>query len=401
MIDPPRRPLLGDAALGLILSLIVWAVVGAAGSLTPTISIDAAGAFSMMPRGQVFATALRSTAHWLAIGPVLVVATVHAARMQRRWYIQLAAHVALAIVTFAIVWMMGRNTPAPRSTVFSRRTRIDTPGTAVIPLEPRMRAAGFPRPLSSRSRDALWSYALLVLSSLLAEAARRRGMAQRAARANAERQRALEAELATAKLDALRMELHPHFLYNALNMISGLLDERPAEAKDAIARLARLLRRTVGVETPTVALAEELDWLEDYVELQQARFGDRLRIDILADGDVRRAAVPFLVLQPLVENAIVHGLGGGSGRADGRIVIDAAASGGRLHLTVTDNGAGLESAKRRDGAGIGLTNIRTRLAVLYGANASLAIGEASNGGTTVRLDLPAAELPASTRSRSS
>jgi two-component system LytT family sensor kinase len=205
-----------------------------------------------------------------------------------------------------------------------------------------------------------------------------------------EAQRAqLEAQLAAARLRALRMQLQPHFLFNTLHTIAGHVREgEQSVAVDLIARLSRLLRRSLDdAERHEVPLSEEVELLAEYLTLERARFGDALvtRFDIAPE--VRGAPVPSLILQPLVENALRHGIGPREG--PGELAIAARRHSGHLVLEVTDNGVGYDPA--RAGAGVGLANTRERLAQLYGNRQRFQIAAGRWGGTVARVEIPLPE----------
>jgi len=196
----------------------------------------------------------------------------------------------------------------------------------------------------------------------------------------------LEARLAEARLQLLKMQIHPHFLFNTLNAIAELVHEDAATAERMIASLSDLLRATLDAgATDRVPLEHELELLDRYVDIQRARFGDRLDVRVHADAGVRRALVPHLILQPLVENSIRHGL---AARVKaGRIDVRAARQGDDLVLDVEDDGTGLKSeAGAREGVGLG--NMRARLQELYGARHSVEIRNADAGGALVRIVIP-------------
>jgi len=197
----------------------------------------------------------------------------------------------------------------------------------------------------------------------------------------------LEARLADARLQLLKMQLHPHFLFNTLNTISELVHEDPATADRMIASLSQLLRESLDAGTADrVPLRRELDLLDRYVEIQRARFGARLDVAVeIEAADVRDALVPPLMLQPLVENSIRHGLA--ARVTAGRIRVRAMRRGDRLVLEVQDDGAGLDPhGGTREGVGLG--NTRARLQQLYGDAHLVEIRNAEGGGTLVRLTMP-------------
>jgi LytS/YehU family sensor histidine kinase len=195
---------------------------------------------------------------------------------------------------------------------------------------------------------------------------------------------ALQAQLSDARLDALRMQLNPHFLFNTLHAVSALVERDPGGVRRMIARLSELLRHTMDSSAPNeVALREELSILRRYIEIMEIRFQGRLSVTMQIDDATLDALVPNLVLQPIVENALEHGAARAS--ADGRIEIGAHLSGDRLVLTVRDNGPGVEAGA---GAGVGLANTRARLAQLYGDQASLSLSSAGGGGARTEITLP-------------
>jgi two-component system LytT family sensor kinase len=243
----------------------------------------------------------------------------------------------------------------------------------------------------------------------------------------------LETSLAEARLELLRAQLHPHFLFNTLNAIAEFVHESPATADRLIGALGDLLREATNGRQQ-IALAAELDLLRRYVEIQQARFEDRLELRIDADRDALAAMVPSFLLQPIVENSIRHGLAGSSGGAaagtvagasaglgagaaagasagpvagaaagpvasaaagvaaslavpsGGTITIEARRAGDRLRIEVRDTGAGLPDAGAREGFGLGGT--RARLQALYGDRARVDVRNADGAGVRVTIEMP-------------
>jgi two-component system, LytTR family, sensor kinase len=192
----------------------------------------------------------------------------------------------------------------------------------------------------------------------------------------------LEGWLTEARLEALRLQVHPHFLFNTLNAISAFVEADPERARRMISRLGELLRRTLdGGSAAELPLARELDLLGPYLEIQRIRFGDRLSIEVDVGGGTAAALIPTLMLQPLVENAVEHGVSRTSNGA--RVRLSAERSGDRLRLEIADNGPG--PAGGRDG--IGLANTRARLAGLYGTAGRLELNGAADG-TVVTIELP-------------
>ena len=195
----------------------------------------------------------------------------------------------------------------------------------------------------------------------------------------------LEAELSAAELRALELEIRPHFLFNALNGINALVrsgDNGPASKM--LVGLGDLLRATLKRRgRQLVTLAEELEHVGLYLDLQKARFGDRLEVEVRVAPELLRAAVPGLILQPLVENAIRHGVERRSGRC--AVTIEASRDGSALRLEVADDGPGL-GAKERDGIGLG--NVRSRLEALYGEGWGLDLASPGGRGTRATLSIP-------------
>ena len=201
----------------------------------------------------------------------------------------------------------------------------------------------------------------------------------------------LESQMSEARLAMLRMELNPHFLFNALNAISGLVRRR--EHDDAVRMLAvlgDLLRQTLARDgAAEVPLERELELLGRYLELERLRFRDRLAIEIDAAPAVRAAAVPPLILQPLVENAVRHGVARRPGA--GLVRVRARRAGDALELVVQDSGAGFP-LRHPPREGVGLANTRARLAQLYGERGELHLDNAPGGGAQVTVRLPFHEL---------
>lgn len=216
----------------------------------------------------------------------------------------------------------------------------------------------------------------------LAEAQRQRD-AQSARAERAERQ-ALQ-----ARLSALQAQVEPHFFFNTLAHVAGLIETQPHQARAMIERLADLLRAALAnSRAPQTTLGDEIELVRAYLEIMAIRMGGRLTFEIRADKRARACAVPPLLLQPLVENAVRHGLEPKVGA--GRVRVIATADDRSLELTVEDDGVGFSSTTPSDG--VGLTNLRERLQLLYGGAARLAI-EDLQPGTRVRIRVPTALEP--------
>ena len=203
----------------------------------------------------------------------------------------------------------------------------------------------------------------------------------------------LEASLARARLQALALELQPHFLFNTLNGIAGLVREEPRTAERMIVRLSDLLRATLDSGAAgEVTLARELEILDTYIELQQMRYGDRLTVHRAIDPAALGHRVPGMLLQPLVENALRHGLDRRPG--PGRLWLGARVEQGALLLSVEDDGAGLGPEEaRRDGTGLGAT--RERLETMFDERASIELAPRPEGGTRAVVRIPVAQAEGS------
>jgi two-component system, LytTR family, sensor kinase len=228
---------------------------------------------------------------------------------------------------------------------------------------------------------ALILYAFILVVSYVLDS-KARAAAQRTDMAR------LNEQLSYAQLNALQRQIEPHFIFNALNSISGLVREQKSDAAvSMIVALSDFLRRVaVSSHDPVVQLAQEVEFLERYLQIQEARFAGRLKLDIQIPDELRKAQIPSLILQPLVENAIKHGTA--QRVQGGEVRVAASRSDGMLHLSVYNDGPLLD----RDGSavkdGIGLSNLRTRLKLLYGSDCHLRLENYGITGVQVSLALP-------------
>lgn len=206
-----------------------------------------------------------------------------------------------------------------------------------------------------------------------------------------------DAQLARARLQTLQMQLQPHFLFNTLNTISELVHTAPKQADRMIARLGDLLRLALENENlPEITLRQELEFLEKYLEIEKTRFHDRLTVNFAVEPETLDACLPSMILQPLVENAVRHGINSRPGA--GTIEIRASRDNGTLHLAVSDDGAGLSAVGADDNGGdakserlregIGLSNTRQRLKQLYGDRQKLILRNGAAGGLEVGVEIP-------------
>jgi two-component system LytT family sensor kinase len=194
----------------------------------------------------------------------------------------------------------------------------------------------------------------------------------------------LEAQLSQASLQALKMQLNPHFLFNTLNSVSSLMYTDVESADAMLARLSEFLRMTLDRDLgQEISLEQEMEFIRRYLEIEQIRFEERLTVSIDIESDALRARVPALALQPLVENAIHHGIA--PRPRGGAIAIRARREEGRLHLSVSDDGVGADGEPRER---IGLANTRARLEQLYGKEQSLSFTDIPRGGFRVDLEIP-------------
>ncbi|MES2692839.1 MAG: histidine kinase [Verrucomicrobiota bacterium] len=238
---------------------------------------------------------------------------------------------------------------------------------------------------------ALWANVGFAVYFIVAAAAHAMGFYRQAK----ERERqalALVASRNQAKLDALRLQLQPHFLFNTLNAIATLVHRDPRAADRLIGDLSDLLRVSLQTTQHEVTLASELELLEHYLAIEQARLGDRLRIVRDIDHHALAACVPPLILQPLAENAVRHGFE--PRLAPGTLTIEARREGDLLRLTVTDDGVGLHANMPRSSRrGIGLANTRERLRTLHGDEARLDFTAPPEGGVRAEITLPFRTAP--------
>jgi signal transduction histidine kinase len=198
----------------------------------------------------------------------------------------------------------------------------------------------------------------------------------------------LEAELRRAQLENLEARLQPHFLFNTLNAISSLMYHDTAAADRMMTQLSDLLRMTLATDSTDVSLQHELGWILAYLEILRGRYGERLNFRLAAAADVQQLRVPRLLLQPLVENAIRHGVAKHAGQ--GTIEVSAARDNGRLCLEVRDNGPGLENGRPADTSrGVGLANTIARLKTVYGDQHSFTLENHPAGGVSARIEIPA------------
>lgn len=202
----------------------------------------------------------------------------------------------------------------------------------------------------------------------------------------------LQTQLVAAQLQALKMQLQPHFLFNTLHAIGVLIFENPKIAAAMLTDLSDLLRMTLeDSNSQTVTLKKEMEFLERYLEIEKKRFGNRLSVSFEIRPDVLDAQVPYMVLQPLVENAIKHGISRHSG--PGFVIVTGAGDQGRLRLRVSDSSRGSKTGSSPLGEGIGLSNTRKRLEQLYHSDFDLVLENQEENGFAVTILLPLESAP--------
>ncbi|HMJ60628.1 MAG TPA: histidine kinase [Bryobacteraceae bacterium] len=190
-----------------------------------------------------------------------------------------------------------------------------------------------------------------------------------------------------AELRALQAQINPHFLFNALNTLYGTIDRRSHEARRMVLNLADIFRYFLQGDRVTIQLSEELRIVEAYLEIEKLRLGDRLETELIVSESARAVMIPILSIQPLVENAVKHGIAAKAGH--GRVCVTVSVSAPGLSVSVADTGVGFEESRKypREGAGVGLENVRRRLTLFYGPAADLAIRSTADG-TTVSFLIP-------------
>jgi two-component system LytT family sensor kinase len=232
-----------------------------------------------------------------------------------------------------------------------------------------------------------WWLGLVVIATLMSVAAPLKIWNNTRIEMNLERHQQL---LLKARMDALSSQINPHFLFNTLNTVSALIRIDPDSARGVVLKLSNILRRLLRKHETFVPLSEELQFIDDYLDIEVARFGrDNLEIVKQLGEETLEAFVPSMLLQPIVENCLKHGLAPKLG--GGKIQLRTATRDGRLHIEIEDNGVGISEEKMPHVyvEGIGLSNVRERLHVLYGADFNLDIQSRAGEGTVIRIDVPA------------
>jgi len=354
MKKPSRR------ALAWAIIPLLWLGLALLNSMQPANEILRNGEVRSIPWSQIFRDQLRHYFWWMIISPLVVIAARRMPFAPGHIARAFAQHIVASVVV-ALLFVVLRTSPLGLHSFDYNYP----PNLANI------------RGLLPGAVGVYW----LLLAALTAFDAYARSV---------EKQREavqLKAELSNAQLAMLRMQLEPHFLFNTLNTIAALVETRPHDARRMITLVGDLLRESLEARPSAVLpLEEELDWIERYLEIQQVRFRDRLAVSMNIEPRALRAEVPALILQPLVENAIKHGLEPTAGTVNIEIrgeIVDTT-----LVLTVRDDGPGLKTD--RPAERVGLRNTRERLATLYGSSQRASIRQREVGVDAV-IELPFTE----------
>ena len=348
-----------------------WVLVGVLWGAQTTLG-SALGGGQPTALREALTGALLQTVPWIPVTLAVVALTVRVPLTRARWWrpalVLLAAAAALAFVANVIL-VLGYWALAGRFEGLGALARSGARWAAI------------------RFHVALVVYAaILAITQGLLYYRRTRARELQLAR--------LEGQLARARLDALTAQIRPHFLFNTLHTIGQLWRSGRSDEADAVLdHLGSLFHKvqhcTARAEVP---LGEELELVREYLAIEQTRFRDRLLTDVTATPDALDRMVPPLILQPLVENAVRHGVSAVS--TAGRVDVRADVAGGRLRLRVCDDGPGVGKGTARAGSGTGLRNTRERLVQLYGDDASLRIESPPDGGTLVTIEIRVADRPA-------
>ncbi|MCY1065134.1 histidine kinase [Nannocystis sp. RBIL2] len=360
--------------------------------------MPAAGSSSLRTRLRAWADDLREDAWIVAFVPVALTAML--AALGRSSFAELARTFAFNATIMVLVQLLASGlfnlVLAPllpgRGRPLRWVARAGAVGVAVVvaaELSVRLYAAlGWVADVDA-SRTRVLRIAVVVSVTLFVTAAALERIHDRR-RALERREEELRREALRAQLSALQARTNPHFLFNALNTVASLIEDDPALAEQAVERLAGLFRYSLdGSRTLEVPLRDELAAVRDYVEVERLRFGERLRVEFAVDPATESLLVPPLVLQPLVENAVGHGVA--ASRAGATVRIVAARVDGSLELRVEDDAARPAAPRTtRPGSGTALADLRERLRLAYGAAAGLEAGPGASGGFSARLRLPVA-----------
>jgi len=350
---------------GLLLIPLAWVLAALISSARGGMLIEN-GRARPMPWTEIFSGQLYDLFWWMLIGPIVVIALGKAARSRMTAVARGLMYMVTGVAAVVAFWML--------------RALIHLPGDHFL-LRLNMKGLGSTVPSSASM------YLMILFGALTTFALTRAREGERESAELMLRASRLETQLVEAQLGVLRAQLHPHFLFNALHAVSTLVDWRPKEARRMLVRLSELLRMAIELsEEKEITLAREIEWLERYLELQQIRFGDRLSFDFRTDPETIGALVPSLVLQPLVENALEHGIEKRMG--GGNVEITAERDGKWLRIRVRDNGPGLGTSDGLREGGVGVRNARERLRALYGDDQQLVLRNREDEGAEALVELP-------------
>ncbi len=353
------------ARLGWFLIPVAWLLAALVSSARGGMMIEN-GRARPMPWGEIFTGQLYDLFWWMILGPAIVLLVRRVSFSRLTTLTRSLLYCLIGIGAVAAFWIL--------------RSIIHLPGD---PFRMHLNWGG----LSSTVPSSASMYIMVLGGALVTVAFRRTAQREREAAELTLRASRLETQLVEAQLGVLRAQLHPHFLFNALHAVSTLVDWRPKEARRMLVRLSELLRIALELsEEKEITLAREIEWLERYLELQQIRFGERLTFDLKADPETISATLPPLILQPLVENALEHGV---EKRTEGgHVEIFAERDGKWLRVRVRDNGPGLGLALASREGGVGLRNVRERLKTLYGDQQQLVVRNHDGEGAEALVELP-------------
>jgi signal transduction histidine kinase len=355
----------------LLLILGFWLLIGILTSANYLIEPRGHGPFQPLVPFAATLVTFSNSLMWCAVTPAIIWVASRLPLERTRWPTRLM----FVVIGLLLAIVIDLATSSVRTHLFSSPTPL-TPDMAAMQRLRRLwfvndfivfvavLAAGF-------ARNYFWRY---------------QGRREEAVRLQAQAAQ-LQAQLADARLSALRMQLNPHFLFNTLHAVSALVERDPRGVRRMIARLSELLRTSLDeADEPEVPLQRELTFTERYLDVIQIRFQGHLHVDMHADDDVRDALVPNLILQPLVENAIKHGISKLS--SGGHIEVSASREGERVIISVRDNGPEVSLDQPPSPHSLGLRNTRARLAALYGPDQSLTLKHAVAGGLIAEVSLP-------------
>ena len=324
-----------------------------------------------LPLGGLVYWNLSSMAVWAALNPLVVALARRFPLERRHWLRNFLIHIPAGFAVLALYTTLY----VPLHWLYGVRI-VDEPGRWATLGELYVHNFGY-----DLTRKVLLYWGTLIAVLALDLYRKYHGERLRAAE--------LQTRLAQAQLQSLRMQLQPHFLFNTLNAIAVLIYRQPEAAEQMVTQLSEMLRISldrVGVQE--VTLRQELEFLGKYLEIERTRFQERLRVEVRVEPSALGACVPNMILQPIVENAVRHGIAPRSG--GGRIEISARREGGLLHLAVSDDGRGADEPVEALAArgGLGLANTRGRLSGLYGDRHSFALRSSAGLGMTVTITIP-------------